>query len=204
MRMTLVIWVISIVFAIPAMLFSDCEEMYIQETNQTLSICSTFPSEEHGRFMVTFQFLTYYLLPIVGIGFLYFLMARQLSLSSRCPYKEQVQDQPTHILAKKQFASIVSAFLIIFVVCSFPIQIFTLWYLYNPNLTEDFTNFWHFLSIIGFYLFIINFCLKSVVLYFTSKSYQKYFNYYLVRCSHKTLDEFILIPDTNFSRAAPL
>ncbi|XP_046663364.1 neuropeptide CCHamide-2 receptor-like [Homalodisca vitripennis] len=203
-KMILAISVISIAFAIPTILYSHCEKLYMPGIDDSLSICMTFPSREYGKVMITFDFVTYYLSPIIVIGILYFMMARHLSLSARCSSNEQVQDQPTEILAKKQFASTVSAFLIIFTICSFPIRIFTLWYFYNPNWAENYNEYWHLFNFIGFCLFLFNFCLKSVVLCSTSNSYRKYFNYYLVCRFHKTLDEFTLIPDTNSTETGVL
>ncbi|KAG8337328.1 neuropeptide CCHamide-2 receptor-like [Homalodisca vitripennis] len=183
------IWVVSIAFAIPATVFSHCAVEFLKEKNESIFVCTPFPTREHGRFMVTFQFLIYYFIPIIIIGIFYSLMARHLMLSTRCLPGEHGQGQSTQIQARKKVAVMVLAFVIIFIICFFPLRIFMLWVYYNEDWQNDYNYFWHYFRIIGFCLAFFNSCVNPIAFYFISKAFRKYFNYYLVCCPYETLEE---------------
>ncbi|KAG8337335.1 hypothetical protein J6590_026300 [Homalodisca vitripennis] len=191
-RMALAIWVISIALAIPAGVFSKCEQIFIPTVEDPFYICLPFPSRKHGRFVITLQFLIYYLIPIIMIGFYYSLMARHLVLSTGRFPQQHGQGQSSQMLTRKKVAVMALAFVIIFIICFFPMRMFMLWFYYNPDWEDDYNVFWHFFRIIGFYMGYFNSCVNPIALYFT-KSYRKYFNYYLLRCSYGTLDKIDLI-----------
>ncbi|XP_054285915.1 neuropeptide CCHamide-2 receptor-like [Macrosteles quadrilineatus] len=192
------IWGVSFAFAIPAMVFTHCAMIFIKENKSWITVCTPFPSPEHGKVMVTVQFLIYYLIPIIVIGFFYSLMAHHLVLSMRCLPGECGQGQSTQILARKKVAIMVLAFVIIFIICFFPTRFFLMWVYYNPNWKDDYNMFWHVFRIFGFCLAFLNSCVNPIALYFISKAFRKYFNYYLVCCSHSRLDESAFAP-TNSS-----
>ncbi|XP_046662685.1 neuropeptide CCHamide-2 receptor-like [Homalodisca vitripennis] len=190
-RMALAIWVISIALAIPAGVFSKCEQFFIT-VEDPLYICFPFPSREHAKFVITLRLLIYYLIPIVMIGFYYSLMARHLVLSTGRFPQQHGQGQLTQMLTRKKVAVMALAFVIIFMICFFPMRISMLWFFYNPDWAVDYSVFWYYFHIIGFHMGYFYFCVNPIALYFT-KSYRKYFNYYLFRCSYGTLDKSDLI-----------
>ncbi|KAG8337331.1 hypothetical protein J6590_026296 [Homalodisca vitripennis] len=196
-RTALAVWVISIALAIPAAVFSHCEEHFLLRKSYSISICIPFPSMEVGRIIVTFQFFIYYIIPIIVIGLFFFLIAKHLMLSTRCLSEEQGQGQSTQMLDRKKSAVIALALVIIFIICFFPMRFVMMWTYYNPYWMDDYNVFWHFFRIIGFFLEYLNSCLKPIVLYFTFKPYRKYLNYYVACCSRGILGDSTCTPTTS-------
>lgn len=200
----LVIWVVSFAFAAPAMVFSHCEHHFIKGINSSITYCTPFTTRSHGRVMATVQFLAYYLIPIVIIGFFYSLMARHLVLSTRCLPGEHGQSARilnSQILARKKVAYMVLAFVIIFIICFFPTRIFMLWFYYNEDYENDYNMFWHVFRILGFCLAFLNSCVNPIALYFISKAFRTYFDYYLVCCPYRELNEsFLELNNSTISR----
>lgn len=192
------IWVVSLVLAAPAWLFSHCQLIYILEKKAHISVCTPFWSQTHGRLMVTIQFFVYYLIPIAVIGVFYSLMARHLFLSTKCLPGEHGKVQNSQILARKKVAIMVLAFVMIFAVCFFPQRVFMLWFYYSPDSESDYNEFWHAFRILGFCLAFLNSCVNPIALYMISNAFRKYFDHYLICRPYRKPQRFSF-PTTNCS-----
>ncbi|XP_046662688.1 neuropeptide CCHamide-1 receptor-like [Homalodisca vitripennis] len=158
-----------------------------------LFVCTTlFPTkgarEVHGYFSV--QDLLLHTDHIIGNLLLFEGQAPGLFVHPFASIPgEHGQGQSTQIQARKKVAVMVLAFVIIFIICFFPLRIFMLWVYYNEDWQNDYNYFWHYFRIIGFCLAFFNSCVNPIAFYFISKAFRKYFNYYLVCCPYETLEE---------------
>ncbi|XP_069682850.1 neuropeptide CCHamide-1 receptor-like isoform X2 [Periplaneta americana] len=177
------IWVLAIMLALPAAIFSYVPDIPI-DVNKTIKVCFPYP-EEFGRtylkVMVMLKFLSYYAIPLFIITFFYILMAHHLVLSTR-NMPGEMQGQSTQIRARKKVAKMVLAFVIIFMLCFLPYHIFMLWFHFDPQSTEVYDDFWHAFRIMGFCLSFINSCINPITLYCVSGTFRKHFNKYLFCC----------------------
>ncbi|XP_054268384.1 neuropeptide CCHamide-2 receptor-like [Macrosteles quadrilineatus] len=180
----LAIWMVSLILALPAAIFSNVQSAVIED-NHTIEYCSPFPKEfgtTYEKGIVLFKFLAYYAIPLWVIAAFYILMARHLVLSTRTLPGEHGKGQSNQVQARKKVAKMVLAFVMIFIVCFLPYHIFMLWFHFYPNSHDDYDDFWHAFRIVGFCLSYINSCINPIALYFVSKAFRKYFNRYLVCC----------------------
>ncbi|XP_026666805.1 neuropeptide CCHamide-2 receptor-like isoform X2 [Ceratina calcarata] len=182
----ILIWVLAIVLAMPAALFSYVPSISLQN-NQTIEICSPFPKEfgeGYQRGMVMFKFLVYYAIPFCVISGFYLGMARHLELSTRNMPGEMstVCSRVEQIRARKKVGKMVIAFVIIFFICFLPYHVFMLWFHFCPSSKSDYDDFWHAFRIVGFCLCFVNSCVNPIALYFVSGTFRKRFNEYLCCC----------------------
>ncbi|KAG8294732.1 hypothetical protein J6590_096636 [Homalodisca vitripennis] len=156
------IWIMSLILALPAAIFSNVQSVDVQD-NHTILYCSLFPS-------------------------FYVLMARHLMLSTRTLPGEHnpCKSQSNQIQARKKVAKMVLAFGIIFIMCFLPYHIFMLWFHFYPSSHDDYDGFWHVFRIVGFGLSYINSCINPTAVYFVSKAFRKHFNQYLFCCVRPT------------------
>ncbi|XP_012533241.1 neuropeptide CCHamide-2 receptor [Monomorium pharaonis] len=184
--MASLIWVLAIVLALPAVLYSEVEtELLI--TNQSISFCNPFPKNLgtiYEKSMIMFKFLAYYLIPLCMIAAFYLGMAWNLTLSTRnmpgeLPSNDLHNDQ---IKARKRVSKMVVCFVIIFVICFMPHHIFMLWFHFNPTSREDYNTFWHYFRMVAFCLSFSNSCVNPIALYLISRTFRKRFNKYLCCC----------------------
>ncbi|XP_054267321.1 neuropeptide CCHamide-2 receptor-like [Macrosteles quadrilineatus] len=178
------IWMVSLILALPAAIFSNVQSAVVQD-NHTIEYCSPFPQEfgsTYEKGIVLFKFLAYYAIPLWVIAAFYVLMARHLVLSTRTLPGEHGKGQTNQIRARKKVAKMVLAFVMIFIFCFLPYHIFMLWFHFYPNSHDDYDDFWHAFRIIGFCLSYINSCVNPIALYLVSKAFRKYFNRYLICC----------------------
>lgn len=178
----MVIWLVSVLLAIPAVVFTSVEEGYIVNSNETVLYCTPFPkylSKGYSQGVVIFRFLVYYVIPLCVIAGFYSLMARHLVLSTYNLPGEQGQQQSSQIQARKKVAKMILTIVIIFVICFLPSHVFSLWFHFSPNAYNDFDDFWNVFRIVGFCLSFINSCVNPIALYFISKAFRRYFNHYL-------------------------
>ncbi|XP_076661339.1 neuropeptide CCHamide-2 receptor-like [Halictus rubicundus] len=185
------IWVLAIVLAMPAALFSYVPTVPLQG-NHSILICSPFPEEfgDYTRGMVMFKFLAYYAIPLCVIAGFYLGMARHLELSTRnMPGELSTRShRMEQIRARKKVGKMVISFVIIFVVCFLPYHTFMLWFHFCPSSQSDYDDFWHAFRIIGFCLSFVNSCVNPIALYFVSGTFRKRFNEYLCcRLSSRTV-----------------
>ncbi|OAD61071.1 [Phe13]-bombesin receptor, partial [Eufriesea mexicana] len=171
------IWVLAILLATPAALYSHVQIRQLQK-NHTILFCNPFPKkfgDSYKKGMVMFKFLVYYSIPFLVITGFYLGMARHLELSTRnmpgelstgCHRMEQIR-------ARKKVGKMVIALVVIFFICFLPYHVFMLWYHFCPSSEEDYDDFWHALRIIGFCLSFLNSCVNPIALYFVSGIFRK-------------------------------
>ncbi|EGI62856.1 Neuromedin-B receptor [Acromyrmex echinatior] len=179
------IWVLAIVIAMPAVLFSEVTSVPVLG-NRSILICNPFP-EEFGQIyrksMVMFKFLAYYLIPLCVIAIFYLSMTWHLTLSTRnMPCELPGSDLHEQIKARKRVGKMVVCFIIIFVICFLPYHIYVLWFHFNPTAMDDFNSYWNTFRIFGFCLSFINSCVNPIALYLISRTFRQKFNKYLCYC----------------------
>ncbi|XP_012062657.1 PREDICTED: neuromedin-B receptor [Atta cephalotes] len=179
------IWVLAIVIAMPAVLFSEITSVPVLG-NRRILICNPFP-EEFGEIyrksMVMFKFLAYYLIPLCVIAIFYLSMTWHLTLSTRnMPCELPDSDLHEQIKARKRVGKMVVCFIIIFVICFLPYHIYVLWFHFNPTAMDDFNSYWNTFRIFGFCLSFINSCVNPIALYLISRTFRQKFNKYLCCC----------------------
>ncbi|KAJ8891415.1 hypothetical protein PR048_003943 [Dryococelus australis] len=177
------IWILSLIIALPSVLFSDIESRAVPG-NHTVVFCNPYPPKYgafYRRTIVLFKFLAYYAIPLLIIAFFYVLMARHLELSTR-NMPGELQGQSTQIRGRKKVAKMVLAFVLIFIACFLPYHTFSLWFHFCPTAEQDYDDYWHVFRMIGFCLSFINSCINPVTLYCVSGTFRKHFNKYLFCC----------------------
>ncbi|KAK6629560.1 hypothetical protein RUM43_003377 [Polyplax serrata] len=179
-----IIWIISILLATPAAMFSFLKEIQITK-ERSIQVCYPFPDELgawYPKTVVMTRFIVYYALPLFIIAFFYILMARHLVLSTHnLPGESGRQAR-----ARKKVAKMVSAFVFIFALCFLPHHVYMLWFHNNPNFNRDYNAFWHALKIVGFSLGYINSCINPIALFCVSGTFRKYFYKYLFCCCKRS------------------
>ena len=165
----LAIWLLSLVLALPAAMFSNVQTAPV-EGNHTIEYCSPFPREygtTYVKTVVLFKFLAYYAAPLCVIAGFYILMARHLVLSTKSLPGEHGKGQTNQIQARKKVAKMVLAFVIMFIVCFLPYHTFMLWFHFYPNSQDDYDDYWHAFRIVGFCLSYINSCINPIAVSYT-------------------------------------
>ncbi|XP_011878938.1 PREDICTED: gastrin-releasing peptide receptor-like [Vollenhovia emeryi] len=180
------IWVLAIVLAMPAALFSNVSPQSLGK-NHTILVCSPFPAEfgaAYRKGIVIFKFLAYYVIPLCVIAGFYLGMAWHLALSTR-NMPGELPGGDLHIeqiRARRRVGKMVVCFIIVFVICFLPYHIFMLWYHFCPTAESDYDYFWHAFRIIGFCLSFSNSCVNPIALYLISRTFRQRFNKYLCFC----------------------
>ena len=134
----------------------------------------------YARFRVMFRFSIYFLIPVVTIATFYILMARILFQSSKNMLGDGRNSQAARQMeARKKVAKVVLSFVVVFVVCWFPLYLYRIWFYYLPG---DFNLFWYVFKFLSFCLAFANSCVNPFALYFLSKQFRRYYNKYLFCC----------------------
>ncbi|EQD79700.1 bombesin receptor subtype-3, partial [mine drainage metagenome] len=63
-----------------------------------------------------------------------------------------------------------------------PLQIFMLWFYFDPKANEHYNDFWHIWRILGFVLSFLNSCLNPIVLCCISGLFRSHFRRYIFAC----------------------
>ncbi|XP_069188168.1 neuropeptide CCHamide-1 receptor-like [Procambarus clarkii] len=185
MAVTAVIWVLAVVLAAPAGIFSNLRAA--GTGNGEIVVCYPFHpllGPSYPRINVVAKFAVYYLLPLLIITTFYLLMARHLmQAAASLPGEAQHQRHYVrHVAARRKVAKLVLAFVVIFAICYFPNHVFLLWFYFNPNVERDYNHFWNAFRWIGFCLGFINSCINPIALYCISGTFRKNFNRHLFCC----------------------
>ena len=178
------IWVGSILLAIPDMIGSNIVYMRFPLGNnmtQVLATCDSNPPEWgklYAELRALVMFFVYFAIPMLVIAMFYLLMARILIISSHnMPGEGQCKGgKNKQIEARKKVAKVVLSFVLVFGLCWLPRHVYILWFHFDPGF---YNIFWHVLKIFGFCLSFINSCVNPMALYFLSKQFRKYYNRYL-------------------------
>lgn len=78
------IWIISMILAIPEAVFSDLHPFHEESTNQTFISCAPYPhsSELHPKIHSMASFLIFYIIPLSIISVYYYFIAKNLIQSA--------------------------------------------------------------------------------------------------------------------------
>ncbi|TNM90890.1 hypothetical protein fugu_003179 [Takifugu bimaculatus] len=183
------IWVLSLVLAIPEAIFSDLHTFNITSTNESFVTCAPYPhaGELHPRIHSMASFLIFYVFPLLVITVYYTFIAQSLMHSaSNLPVK-----------SRKRLAKTVLVFVGLFAICWLPSHVIYLYRSYHYSKVD--TSMVHFVgSIIARILAFTNSCLNPFALYLMSKTFKKQFNQHLCCCCRTVLKRPLPSP-TNYT-----
>ncbi|KAG7234639.1 hypothetical protein INR49_004164, partial [Caranx melampygus] len=177
------IWLFSLVLAIPEAVFSDLHTFNITSTNESFVTCAPYPhaGELHPKIHSMASFLIFYVIPLLVISVYYTFIAQSLMRSaSDLPVEGNVHAR-RQVESRKRLAKTVLVFVALFAVCWLPSHVIYLYRSYHYSQVD--TSLVHFVcSIIARILAFTNSCLNPFALYLLSKSFKKQFNQQLCCC----------------------
>ncbi|XP_051235071.1 gastrin-releasing peptide receptor [Dicentrarchus labrax] len=177
------IWLVSLVLAIPEAIFSDLHTFNVTSTNETFVTCAPYPhaGELHPKIHSMASFLIFYVIPLLVISMYYTFIARSLLRSaSNLPVEGNVHARQ-QVESRKRLAKTVLVFVGLFAVCWLPSHVIYLYRSYHYSQVD--TSLVHFVcSIVARILAFTNSCLNPFALYLLSKTFQKQFNQQLCCC----------------------
>ncbi|MBN3324860.1 GRPR protein, partial [Atractosteus spatula] len=177
------IWMFSMILAIPEAIFSDLHAFYIAETNETFVTCAPYPhsGDLHPKIHSMVSFLIFYIIPLFIISVYYYFIAKNLIRSaSNMPVEGNVHVR-RQIESRKRLAKTVLVFVGLFAICWLPNHVIYLYRSYHYSEVD--TSLLHYVtSICARLLAFSNSCVNPFALYLLSKSFQKQFNNQLCCC----------------------
>jgi bombesin-like receptor 3 len=184
------IWLFAACFSIPDSINTTLEDIRSMEDNVTYYACSPYPNSLGNDYhigLVLGKFMIYFLIPVIFIAFVYGLMARQLIFSADFLPATLLADQTNQQQLRKQMKtrkSLAKVFLImvvLFIMCFLPKHVFLIWFYGDPNAMTNYNLYWHIFKLTSFCLAYSNSALNPLTLYFLSKAWRRYFNFYICR-----------------------
>uniref|UniRef100_A0A673L9E0 Gastrin-releasing peptide receptor n=1 Tax=Sinocyclocheilus rhinocerous TaxID=307959 RepID=A0A673L9E0_9TELE len=177
------IWLLSMILAIPEVVFSDLHTFHIPETNETFKACAPYPhaGDLHPKIHSMASFLILYIIPLFIIAVYYIFIARSLIQSAINMPVEGNAHIRRQIESRMRLAKTVLVFVGLFAICWLPNHVI---YLYRSyHYTEVDTSMAHFIaSVCARILAFTNSCVNPFALYLFSKSFRKQFNKQLCCC----------------------
>ncbi|KAG7266987.1 hypothetical protein CRUP_010521 [Coryphaenoides rupestris] len=171
------IWLLSLVLAIPEAVYSDLHTFNIAASNHTFVTCAPYPNagELHPKIHSTVSFLIFYVVPLLVITVYYTFIAQSLTRSaSNLPVEGNVHAR-RQVESRKRLAKTVLVFVGLFAVCWLPSHVVYLYRSYHYSQVD--TSMVHFLgSVAARLLAFTNSCLNPLALYLLSKGFQQHFN----------------------------
>ncbi|KAK1891935.1 Gastrin-releasing peptide receptor [Dissostichus eleginoides] len=162
------IWLFSLVLAIPEAVYSDLITFNVTSTNESFVTCAPYPhaGELHPKIHSMASFLIFYVSPLLVISVYYTFIARSLMRSaSNIPVEGNVH-------ARRQ------------AMCWLPCHIIYLYRSYHYSQVD--TSLLHFVcSVVARILAFTNSCLNPFALYLLSETFQKQFNQQLCCCCRR-------------------
>nr|XP_040022195.1 gastrin-releasing peptide receptor-like [Gasterosteus aculeatus aculeatus] len=181
------IWLLSLVLAIPEAVFSDLHT-FVTSTNESFVTCAPYPhaGELHPKIHSMASFLIFYVIPLLIISVYYTFIARSLMKSaSNLPVEGNLHAR-RQVESRKRLAKTVLVFVGLFAVCWLPCHVIYLYRSYHYSQVD--TSLVHFVcSIVARILAFTNSCLNPFALYLLSDTFQKQFNRQLCCCCHMML-----------------
>nr|XP_015808969.2 gastrin-releasing peptide receptor [Nothobranchius furzeri] len=182
------IWIFSLILAIPEAVYSDLHTFFIPSTNESFTTCAPYPhkSQLHPQIHSMASFLIFYIIPLVVISVYYTFIARSLlNSTSDLPGEGNVQAR-RQVESRKRLAKTVLVFVGLFAVCWLPSHIIYLYRSYHYNQVD--TSVVHFIcSVAARILAFTNSCINPFALYLLSKTFKKQFNQQLCFCCRLVL-----------------
>ncbi|RWS15543.1 [Phe13]-bombesin receptor-like protein [Dinothrombium tinctorium] len=181
------IWMLAIVFAIPAAYNSFLYEINVG-ANKSIVVCYPFPPEYgdwYPKTIVLSKFMLFYIIPLIIIACCYISIALHLINKSKHASTGNAQFQRS---SQRNFsrAKIVLSFVFIFMICFFPNHMFMIWFYFHPNSHQLYNDFWHTWRIVAFVLSFLNSCLNPITLYVTSDHFKHLCNVHIFHPLCKT------------------
>uniref|UniRef100_A0A673M6I0 Gastrin-releasing peptide receptor n=1 Tax=Sinocyclocheilus rhinocerous TaxID=307959 RepID=A0A673M6I0_9TELE len=177
------IWLLSMILAIPEVVFSDLHSFHIPETNETFKACAPYPhaGDLHPKIHSMASFLILYIIPLFIISVYYIFIARSLIQSAINMPVEGNAHIRRQIESRIRLAKTVLVFVGLFAICWLPNHVI---YLYRSyHYTEVDTSMAHFISsVCARILAFTNSCVNPFALYLLCKSFRKQFNKQLCCC----------------------
>ncbi|XP_005998813.3 gastrin-releasing peptide receptor [Latimeria chalumnae] len=182
------IWIFSMMLAIPEAVFSDLHPFYDKGTNKTFVSCAPYPHSDdlHPKIHSMASFMIFYIIPLSIISLYYYFIAENLIRSAyNMPVEGNVHVK-RQIESRKRLAKTVLVFVGLFALCWLPNHIIYLYRSYHYSEVD--TSMLHFVtSICARILAFSNSCVNPFALYLLSKSFRKQFNNQLFCCRARIL-----------------
>ncbi|XP_031695758.1 gastrin-releasing peptide receptor-like, partial [Anarrhichthys ocellatus] len=174
------IWLLSLVLAIPEAVFSDLHTFNVPSTNESFVTCA-HARELHPKIHSMASFLIFYIMPLLVISVYYTFIARSL-MRSASNLTVQGFFYTQQVKSRKRLARTVLVFVGLFAVCWLPCHVIYLYRSYHYSQVD--TSLVHFVcSVVAHILASTNACLNPFALYLLSDNFQKEFNQQLCSCS---------------------
>ncbi|GLD55960.1 gastrin-releasing peptide receptor [Lates japonicus] len=189
------IWLLSLVLAIPEAIFSDLHTFNITSTNESFVTCAPYPhaGELHPKIHSMASFLIFYVIPLLVISVYYTFIARSLMRSASNLPVEGNMHARRQVESRKRLAKTVLVFVGLFAVCWLPSHIIYLYRSYHYSQVD--TSLVHFVcSIAARILAFTNSCLNPFALYLLSKTFKTQFNQQLCCCCRMILKHYTQSP----------
>ncbi|XP_057703161.1 gastrin-releasing peptide receptor [Corythoichthys intestinalis] len=174
------IWILSLVLAIPEAVFSDLRVFSVPSANESFVTCAPYPhaGELHPKIHSTISFLVFYIIPLLVISAYYAFIAASLTKSvSKLPVEGEIHAKQ-QVESRQRLAKTVLVFVALFAVCWLPNHVIFLYRSYHYSEVD--TSLTHFLcSVVARILAFTNSCLNPFALYLLSKTFQKQFKEHL-------------------------
>lgn len=103
------IWIVSMLLAIPEAVFSDLHPFHVKDTNQTFISCAPYPhsNELHPKIHSMASFLVFYIIPLSIISVYYYFIARNLIQSAyNLPWKAIYMSRSRWVLSVHSFSAL--------------------------------------------------------------------------------------------------
>ncbi|XP_039991042.1 gastrin-releasing peptide receptor [Xiphias gladius] len=181
------IWLFSLVLAIPEAIFSDLHTFNVT-TNESFVTCAPYPhaGELHPKIHSMASFLIFYVIPLLVISVYYTFIARSLMRSASNLPVEGNMHARRQVESRKRLARTVLVFVVLFAVCWLPSHVIYLYRSYHYSQVD--TSLVHFVcSVVARILAFTNSCLNPFALYLLSKTFKKQFNQQLCCCCRMIL-----------------
>uniref|UniRef100_A0A8C6UQG6 Gastrin-releasing peptide receptor n=1 Tax=Neogobius melanostomus TaxID=47308 RepID=A0A8C6UQG6_9GOBI len=173
------IWLLSLLLAIPEAVFSDLHTFHIPATNESFVTCAPYPhaGELHPKIHSMASFLIFYVIPLLIISVYYSYIARSLMESAANLPGEINVHTKRQVESRKRLAKTVLVFVALFAVCWLPSHVIYLYRSYHYSQVRSGHVAGAFRVQRGArILAFTNSCLNPLALYFLSDSFRKQFN----------------------------
>uniref|UniRef100_A0A8C6UWM1 Gastrin-releasing peptide receptor n=1 Tax=Neogobius melanostomus TaxID=47308 RepID=A0A8C6UWM1_9GOBI len=140
------IWLLSLLLAIPEAVFSDLHTFHIPATNESFVTCAPYPhaGELHPKIHSMASFLIFYVIPLLIISVYYSYIARSLMESAANLPGEINVHTKRQVESRKRLAKTVLVFVALFAVCWLPSHVIYLYRSYHYSQVD--TSLVHFVD----------------------------------------------------------